>query len=86
MEARLRTGLSMVRIPIGVGDFSLLFVKRPYRPWDPPSLLFNGHQGSFPEIKRPGREVNHSLPPSAKVKNEWICTSTPLMCCHGVDM
>jgi len=28
-------------------------------------------------VKRPGREVNHSLQSSAEVKNEWSCTSIP---------
>jgi hypothetical protein len=35
-----------------------------------------------------GHEVNHSLPSSAEVKNEWSCTTTPLiylMYLHGVD-
>jgi hypothetical protein len=36
-------------------------------------------------VKRPGREVNHSSPCSAKVKNEWSYTSIPFHCPHGVD-
>ena len=39
------------------------------RLWGPPSLLFNRYRGSLPGVKRPGREVNHSLPSIAKVKN-----------------
>jgi hypothetical protein len=31
-----------------------------------------------PEVKRLGRESNHSPPSSADVKNTWIYTSTPL--------
>jgi hypothetical protein len=31
-------------------------------------------------VNRPKRDVNHALPPSATVKNEWSCTSAP----HGV--
>ena len=27
----------------------------------------------------PGHEVNHSPPSSVKVKNEWSCTSIPLI-------
>jgi hypothetical protein len=34
-----------------------------------------------PGVKRPGREGDHSLPPSAEVKKMWIYTSAPL---HGV--
>jgi hypothetical protein len=29
------------------------------------------------EVKRPGREADHSLPSSAEVKNAWSYTSTP---------
>ena len=31
----------------------------------PTSLLFYGYRSSFPGTKRPGREVDHSLPSSA---------------------
>jgi len=31
-------------------------------------------QGSFPEAKRRGREVDHEPPRSADVKNEWSYT------------
>jgi len=34
--------------------------------------------GFFQAIKRPGREVNHSPPSSAKVENERSYTSIPL--------
>jgi hypothetical protein len=30
-----------------------------------------------PEVKRPGREADHSPPSSAQVKNAWNYTSTP---------
>jgi hypothetical protein len=33
--------------------------------------------GSFPGVKRPGREVDHPPPPSAEVMKEWSYTSTP---------
>jgi hypothetical protein len=32
---------------------------------------------SFPGVKRPGREADHSPPTSAEVKKMWIYTSTP---------
>jgi hypothetical protein len=35
-------------------------------------------------MKRLGCEVNHSPPPTAKVKNEWSYRSTPPICCRGV--
>jgi hypothetical protein len=36
-----------------------------------------GTGGYFPEVKRLGREVDHSPPTSADVKKMWIYTSTP---------
>jgi hypothetical protein len=36
-----------------------------------------GTGGSFPGVKRPGREVDHSPPTSADIKKMWIYTSTP---------
>jgi hypothetical protein len=37
-----------------------------------------GTGGSFPEVKRQGREADHSPPTIAEVKKMWIYTSTPL--------
>jgi hypothetical protein len=34
-------------------------------------------KGSFPGVKRPGREADHSPQSSAVVKNAWSYTSTP---------
>jgi hypothetical protein len=60
------------------GQVSIPFPLRPDKPWGPPSLLFNGHQGYLPSgVKRPGREADHSPPSSAEVKNAWSYTSTP---------
>jgi hypothetical protein len=36
-----------------------------------------GTGGSFPGVKRPGREADHSPPTSAEVKKMWIYTPTP---------
>jgi hypothetical protein len=41
--------------------------------------------GIFPEVKRLEREVNHSLPCSAEVKNEWSNISASSLCLHSVD-
>ena len=56
----------------GVGGFSI----RPDRPWDPPSLLYNGYR-VFPGGKlRPGRAADPSPPSSAGVMEEQNYTST----------
>jgi hypothetical protein len=44
----------------------------------------NGTRGSFPGVKRPVREADHSLPSSAEVKNAWSYTSTLPIRLHGV--
>jgi hypothetical protein len=38
-----------------------------------------GTGGSFPGVKRPVREADHSHPSSAKVENVWSYTSTPYL-------
>ena len=45
-----------------------IFRTRTDRPWDPPSLLYNGYRLSFPGLKRPGRGVDHPPSSNAKVK------------------
>jgi hypothetical protein len=53
------------------------FPKRPGRLWGSPSLLTNLYPGSFPGVKRPGREVTLLLPSNTYAKDEWRYTSTP---------
>jgi hypothetical protein len=36
-----------------------------------------GTRYSFPGVKRPGPEADHSPPSSSEVKNEWNYSSTP---------
>jgi hypothetical protein len=36
-----------------------------------------GTSGSFPAVKRSGRETDHSPLASAEVKKMWICAATP---------
>jgi len=45
-----------------------------------------GPTNGYREIKRPGREVDHSPPSSADVKNEWSPASAPTICLHGLYM
>ena len=52
--------------------------KRPDRPWGPPQIQL------VPELF-PWRDVDHSIPPSAEVTNEWSYTPTPATCLQGVD-
>jgi hypothetical protein len=37
----------------------------------PSSYLFNEYGCSFLSVKRPGRELDHSFPSSAEVRNDW---------------
>jgi hypothetical protein len=43
-----------------------------------PTSYKMGTGGSFSEVKRQGREADHSPPTGAEVKKMWIYTSTPL--------
>src|SRR5215510_4100537 len=36
-------------------------------------------------VKQPRSDVDHSSRSTAKVNSEWICTSVPSICLHGVD-
>jgi len=51
----------------------------------PASLLLNTCQGSLPRVQWPGRQVDHSPPPSIEVKNGRSCTSTPQISFYAVD-
>jgi len=58
--------------------------QHPYSLWGPPSLPFSGYRSPSPGLKRPGRDVHHSPPSSAEVKNVWSYASTPPLRFHGV--
>ena len=75
---RLSAERIVVRNPAGARDVSS--PKHVERIWGPKSLVFNRCNGSFPGIKRPGREADHSS--GTKVKNEWSCTSVPPIYLH----
>jgi hypothetical protein len=63
-----------VRVPAHAGIFSassrpVLGLNQLPTKWIPGALS--------PEIKRPGREADHSSPNTVEVKKTWIYTSTP---------
>jgi hypothetical protein len=58
-------------------EFSLLHVVQTGSGAHPASYPM-GTGGSFPGVKRQGREADHSPSTSAEVKEMWIYTSTPL--------
>jgi len=51
---------------------SKIFHTHPDQPWGPTSLLYNGYQVSFPEVKRPGCGIDHLPPSNAKVKERVV--------------
>jgi hypothetical protein len=67
---------SRVRLSAEAGNFSLHHRVQNGSGAHPASYAM-GTGGSFPGVKRPGREANHSPPPSAEVNNAWRYTSTP---------
>jgi hypothetical protein len=74
---------SMVRFPSGAGNFSIHHRVQNGSGAHPASYPM-GIRGSFPGVKRPGREADHSPPSSAEVK-EWVeLTSTSQYAIHGV--
>jgi hypothetical protein len=75
---RLQTRQSEVQLPLGAKLFSLLQNVLP-------SLPFDGYRGPFTGVKRSVFEGRHSPQSSDEIKNEWIYTSTPPICFHGVD-
>jgi hypothetical protein len=80
---RLRYGLQDPRLEAGSGK-KLVSSPETSRPsWGPPSFPFSWFWLSFPEVKQPGHDVDHSPPSSDEVKNEWSYISTPPIRLHG---
>jgi hypothetical protein len=74
IETRLQGGRLGVRILV-VDKTSVLFkTSRPAL--GPAQPVIELVPELFSDVKRPGREVSHSSPSSAVVKNEWSCTYT----------
>jgi hypothetical protein len=68
----IATGYGLVSVRVPVGSRIFFSPRRPDRLWGPPSLLANG------QVKRPGREADHSPPTSVEVKKMWVYISTLL--------
>ena len=60
--------------------------KGPERLCGAPSPLFSENRRSFPGVKTPGREVDHSSPSSAKVKKECSYTANTSCIQGGSNM
>jgi hypothetical protein len=71
-----------VRFPTGAGNFSVHHRVQNGSGTHPGSYSV-GTGGTFPGVKRLGREADHSSPSSAEVKNAWSYTSTPPIRLHG---
>jgi hypothetical protein len=47
--------------PLGMDPETLRLAAQCLNHYATPGLLYNGYRVSFPEVKRPGRDVNHPL-------------------------
>jgi hypothetical protein len=72
-----------VRISVGASDCSHLQNDQTY-PGACPVSHSVGVGAVSRGVKRPGREVEHTPPSSADVKNKWSYTSAAAMFLHGV--
>jgi hypothetical protein len=83
----LRYGLddrgSRVQFPAGLGIFLFTAMSRPALMPTQPPIQWVPRSLSL-EVKRPGREADHSPPSSAKFKNMSSYTFTPPIHLHGV--
>ena len=77
----MSTGWKVRVSNLGRGNRVFSSRKRPDRLCGAPSRLhFNFYRNSFPGIKRPGRDVDHSPPSTTEIMNERSHTSTPPAC------
>jgi hypothetical protein len=61
---------------------NFIFILSYFLPTQPPIQWVPG--ALCLQVKRPGREADHSPPSSAEVKNAWSYSSTPPIRLHGV--
>lgn len=72
-----------VRIPVGARNFLLL--QNAQTSSGAHTESYSVDIGASPGVRLPRRDVYYSSPPTAEIANEWIYTSAPLVCPHGVD-
>jgi len=70
---------------IAADAWDLLFSKTPTPAPTPTQPHIQRAPGSFPGVKWPGSQIDHSPPSSVKVKNWRSYTSDPSIWLHGVD-
>ena len=73
-------------VQILAGQEIFLFSTMSRLTMQPIELSIHWVPGRFPRVKWPEHEVDHLIPSSAEVKNEWSYNSTPPVCLHGVDV
>jgi hypothetical protein len=65
----VRAGRSICVLIPGSSKRFLSSSKDPNLLWGPPSLIYSGYNGLFtPQVKRPDRGADHSLPSSAGLR------------------
>jgi len=69
--------------PVGTRSFSLLRTVLTGSQAHHISCL-NGYRLCFPLLRQPGRKTDRSNSFNAKIKNDWVYTSTPITCLHDV--
>jgi hypothetical protein len=71
-------------IPSQQGPESFFPPTQPYQPYGQPSIQRVLYRKTFLGGEAAGREVDHSPPPSAEVKNGWIHSfPSPFWCANG---
>lgn len=83
MVTTICAGRSGFRIPSGTSLLSL--PKRPFRLWDPHSVLFNGYNGFLLHgVKQPEREADLSPHLVSGIIMSEAIPSTPATCLHDM--
>ena len=67
------------------GGREIFSAAEPWRPATAPTQPLIEYRRSFPTVRRPGFEAEHSPPYSAEIKNEWSSVSTYSVGLHGSD-